>query len=67
MYDAETLAKMREERIERLRADIRMVVVGYADIISEPFPYVIKKNLPLMRESRSRILIADSDIPAEAI
>lgn len=66
-YDAETLAIMREEQIEQIGADIRMIVVGYVEIKNNPFPYVVKKHLPFMKESLARILATDSDLLADAV
>lgn len=63
----EIKAILREESIERLTGDIRYIVTGYIEIKHNPFPYAIKRNLPDMRASHSRILHAEQDLLNNAI
>jgi len=63
----EIKAILREESIEQLAHDIRVVVSGYIEIKHNPFPYAIKRNLPDMRASHSRILHAEQELLDNAI
>ena len=42
--------------IERKAQNIRMVVVIYVDSIKEPWPYKLKKQLPLLKENHKEVL-----------
>lgn len=42
--------------IERSAQNIRMVVVIYVDSIKEPWPYKLKKQLPLLKENHKEVL-----------
>lgn len=58
---------IREESLEQLANDIRGVVSGYIEIKHTPFPYAIKRNLPDMRASHSRVLHAEQELLGNAI
>lgn len=45
-----------ENQIEDLAHDIRMVVVGCVTIKHEPYPYIFKKEYPLIKQSHLRII-----------
>ncbi len=42
--------------IERKAQNIRMVVVIYVDSIKEPWPYKLKKQLPLLKKNHKEVL-----------
>lgn len=45
-----------EEKIETIAHCIRMVIICYMQCLNEPYPYIIKKNLPLLKENHNMIL-----------
>lgn len=47
-----------EDRIDRLAHDIRMVVVCFVTIKHEPYPYIFKRNYPLLKNAHHRVIAA---------
>lgn len=67
-YDEETLSLIRKEKIDNYSADMRTVVATFVDLKKEPYPYKIKKYLPLLKESHKRILeIMDDELYPEIV
>ena len=46
----------RQTFIEQKAHNIRLVVVTYVDSIKEPWPYKLKKELPLLKEAHKQVL-----------
>lgn len=46
----------RQTFIEQKAHNIRLVVVIYVDSIKEPWPYKLKKELPLLKEAHKQVL-----------
>lgn len=44
-----------QEKIENFSSAIRIVVVCYVECLNEPFRYILKKNLELIREYHSKV------------
>lgn len=45
-----------EAKVDDLADDIRCVVLCTIDLIKEPYPYRIKKDVPYIKEAHNRIL-----------
>ena len=44
----------RQEIIEDVASALRMVVVSYINLLKEPYPYNIKRNMPLLKNNHKK-------------
>ena len=49
-----------QDRLENLAQDIRTVVLCTMDLVKEPYPYRIKKNVPFVKKAHKNVLSAFS-------
>lgn len=54
--DDEVKDILRQDKIEQGAHFIRMVVVIYIELREEPYPYKIKKNIPLLKEAHTEVI-----------
>ncbi len=45
----------RQEIIEDVASALRMVVVSYINLLKEPYPYNIKRNMPLLKNNHKKL------------
>ena len=46
----------RQEIIEDVASALRMVVVSYINLLKEPYPYNIKRDMPLLKNSHKKVM-----------
>ena len=46
----------RQELIEDVASALRMVVVSYINLLKEPYPYNIKRDMPLLKNSHKKVM-----------
>ena len=47
---------LRQDKIEHGAHNIRMVIAIYIELYKEPYPYKLKRNMPLLKESHAEVL-----------
>ena len=47
---------LRQDKIEQGAQSIRMVVAIYIELQQEPYPYKLKKDIPLLKEAHAEVL-----------
>ena len=46
----------RQEIIEDVASALRMVVVSYINLLKEPYPYNIKRDMPFLKNSHKKVM-----------
>lgn len=46
----------RQEIIEDVASSLRIVVVSYINLLKEPYPYNIKREMPLLKSSHKKVM-----------
>lgn len=54
--DDEVKDILRRDKIEQGAQNIRMVVAIYIELQQEPYPYKLKKDIPLLKEAHAEVL-----------
>ena len=54
--DDEVKDILRQDKIEQGAQSIRMVVAIYIELQQEPYPYKLKKDIPLLKEAHAEVL-----------
>ncbi len=58
IYSPKTEHLLYKQSMEQIAYKIRFIVVTYVDCLDNPYPYFLKKNLPMLKEYHAEVLSA---------